>query len=472
MAGRILVVDDEEDMLVLLTRIITENTDHELVTHHEPLKAVEILEKERFDVIFTDLKMPKMNGIAFLDQVKKVQPSAVVIIMTAYATIETAIEATRKGAFDYISKPFRKERILLTIDKAMDWQTITRENSALRKTLDQQKKFPSIIGSSQAIMSILKRIEQVAQSTATVLISGESGTGKELVARAIHHHSPRKDNSFITINCTALPEQIIESELFGHVKGAFTGAWKDKRGLIEEADQGTLFLDEIGDLSMVMQSKLLRLLQEGEYKPVGGLTTKYADIRFLAATNQDLKKLMAEKRFREDLFYRLNVINFHLPSLLDRREDIPTLAHHFLQKYTTLNHKGIRDIDPEAMSALMAEKWPGNIRELENVIERGVILCRSDHIEVSDIFPEKAIVHPSPSLDQAIAKLPFKEAKENVIKAFHQSYIFWILQQNRGNISRAAEQAGLQRQYLHRLIKEEKIDTEIFKRENSPIDVT
>lgn len=463
MAGRILVVDDEKDMLVLLTRIITENTDHELLTYHEPLKAVEILGEEHFDVIITDLKMPKMNGIAFLDQVKKAQPSAVVIIMTAYATIETAIEATRKGAFDYISKPFRKERILLTIDKAMDWQALTRENTSLRKSLEHQKKFPSIIGSSPAIMSILKRIEQVAQSTATVLISGESGTGKELIARAIHHHSTRKDKPFVTINCTAMPEQIIESELFGHVKGAFTSAWKDKKGLIEEADQGTLFLDEIGDLSMVMQSKLLRLLQEGEYKPVGDLTTKYADIRFVAATNQDLKKLITEKRFREDLFYRLNVINFHLPPLRDRREDISTLAHYFLEKYTTLNQKKIRHIDSEAMSVLMARKWPGNVRELENVIERGVILCRSDHIEVLDLFPEKVLAHPSPRFDQAICKLPFKEAKGNVIKAFHQSYIFWMLQQNSGNISKAAEQAGLKRQYLHRLIKEENINAEIFK---------
>jgi DNA-binding NtrC family response regulator len=325
----------------------------------------------------------------------------------------------------------------------MKLQSLTQKNKALLKSLKQQKKFSSFIGSSPAITSILRKIEQVAQSSATVLIYGESGTGKELVARAIHYHSHRNNNPFITVNCTAMPEQIIESELFGHVKGAFTGAWKDKKGLVEEADRGTLFFDEIGDLNMLMQAKLLRLLQEAEYKPVGGLTTKHVDIRFLAATNQNLTKLITEKRFREDLFYRLNVINFHLPPLRDRKEDVPTLAHHFLEKYTMLNKKEIRRIDPEAMSALMAQKWRGNVRELENVIERGVVFCRSDHIDIYDI--------------------PFKEAKENVIRAFHQSYILSILEQSKGNISRAAEQAGLQRQYLHRLIKEENINVESLK---------
>ena len=463
MTGKILIVDDEKDMLILLTRIITEKTDYDVVTTHNPLNAIEILKNQQVNLLITDLKMPKMDGIALLEQAKKIQPAVVVVVMTAYATIETAVEATRKGAFDYIAKPFRKERILLTINNAMKLQGLIRKNSVLLKSLKQQKKFPSIIGSSPAITSILRRIEQVAQSSATILICGESGTGKELVAMAIHHHSHRNDKPFITVNCTAMPEQIIESELFGHVKGAFTGAWKDKKGLVEEANLGTLFFDEIGDLNMVMQAKLLRLLQEAEYKPVGGLTTKHADIRFLAATNQDLRKLIAEKRFREDLFYRLNVINFDIPPLRDRKEDIPALVHHFLEKYTMLNQKEIRQIDPEAMSALMAQKWPGNVRELENIIERGVVLCRSDHIELSDIFPEKSHISPYFLFDQDIYDIPFKEAKENVIKAFHQSYIVSILKQSNGNISRAAERAGLQRQYLHRLIKDENINVESLK---------
>lgn len=463
MDGRILIVDDEKDMLVLLKRIVTEKTNHIVETEYNPLKVIELLKKHQFNIIITDLKMPKMDGIAILDMVKNIQPSAVVVIMTAYATIETAIEATRKGAFDYISKPFLKERILLTIDKAMEWQKLTQENVSLRKSIQYKKESLPIIGSSPATLSIIKMIDQVAKSTATILISGESGTGKELVARAIHYNSDRKEKPFITINCTAMPEQIIESELFGHVKGSFTGAWKDKRGIVQEADQGTLFLDEIGDLNIAMQAKLLRLLQEGEYKPVGGLTTKQADIRFVVATNQDLKKLIEAKQFREDLYYRLNVINLHMPPLRDRKEDIPILAHHFLKKFNSLNDKKISTIAPEAISALMSKSWPGNIRELENCIERGVILCQSDTIKISDILPQEPVAHTSPLFDHNIYTLPFKEAKEIIIKTFHNKYINWILQQNKGNISKAAEQAELQRQYLHRLIKEENINAEIFK---------
>ncbi len=464
MNSRILIVDDERDMLALLKRIITEKTKHEVILDNSPLSAVEILRKEPLNLIMTDLKMPEMDGIALLEEAKRSQPSAAVIIMTAYGTIETAVEATRKGAFDYITKPFRKERILLTIRRALDWQALRLENVALRQSLQQQRAFPSIIGSSPAMMSVLDRIRQVAKSMATILIQGQSGTGKELVAKAIHSYSDRCENPFVVVNCTAIPEQIIESELFGHEKGAFTGAWKDKRGLVDEANQGTLFLDEIGELDTVMQAKLLRLLQEGEYKAVGGVNTKYADVRFVAATHHDLEGLIAKKQFREDLFYRLNVIRFQLPPLSERREDIPLLVDHFVKKYSKLNKKDIRDIDVEAMSVLMARDWPGNVRQLENVIERGVILCRSDTIKVEDLVADVGrATNPLPYFGEAIYRLPFKAAKEAVIKAFHQHYIQAILQQNRGNISRAAEQAGLQRQYLHRIMKDEKIDADGFR---------
>lgn len=467
MKGRILIVDDERDMLALLKRIITEKTEHEVITEHDPLKSIDTLEKQPFDLLITDLKMPGMDGIALLDEVKRIQPSAAVIIMTAYATIETAVEATRKGAFDYIAKPFRKERILLTIRRALDWQVLTRENVALRKSLEQKEMIPSIIASSPAMTSVLDRIKQVAKSTATVLIQGKSGTGKELVAKAIHTYSDRREKPFVVVNCTAMPEQIIESELFGHVKGAFTGAWRDKKGLADEANQGTLFLDEIGDLSLVMQSKLLRILQEGEYKPVGGITTRYADIRFVAATNQDLRKLIDQKQFREDLFYRLNVISLKLPTLSERREDIPLLVRYFLERYSKLNGKEIHDIDPEAMSMLMARKWLGNVRELENLIERGVILCQSGRIRVQDLETERIHEDSLSCFTEDVYSLPFKEAKEvvvkAVVKAFHRQYIQAALQKNKGNISRAADEVGLQRQYLHRIIKDENIDAEQFK---------
>ncbi|MCK5723910.1 MAG: sigma-54-dependent Fis family transcriptional regulator, partial [Gammaproteobacteria bacterium] len=304
MAGKILIVDDEKDMLALLQRIISEETDHELVTTTNPLKATELLKNRSFDLVITDLKMPKMDGIRLLEEVKKSRPKTSVVILTAYATIETAVEAIQKGAYDYITKPFRRERILLTIDKVMKWQEMVRENLALRQALAEKSGFSPLIGSTPVMKQMFERIKQVAPTMATVLITGASGTGKELVARAIHQNSLRSSKKIITVNCTAIPEQVIESELFGHLKGAFTGAWRDKKGLVEEAHEGTFFLDEIGDLSPHMQTKLLRLLQEGEYKPVGGVVTKNADLRFIAATNHNLKQDIQEKRFREDLYYR------------------------------------------------------------------------------------------------------------------------------------------------------------------------
>ena len=463
MKGKILVVDDEKDMLALFKRIITEKTAHQVVTENDPVLAVERMAQEPFQVVFTDLKMPKMDGIAFLEKAKEVQPAATIIIMTAYGTIETAVEATRKGAFDYITKPFRKERILLTIRKALEWQALEQENIVLRESLQKQDPFPRIIGSSPKMAAILKKVQQVAKSTATILIQGESGTGKELIAKAIHAESDRKTKPFVTIDCTAIPEQIIESELFGHEKGAFTGAWKDKKGLVDEAHGGTLFLDEIGELNTAMQAKLLRLLQEGEYKPVGGLQKKRVDIRFMAATNRDLKTLVAHGQFREDLFYRLNVIGFFLPPLRERREDIPLLVHHLIAKYSRLNRKQISGIRPDAMAVLMARQWPGNVRELENVIERSIILCTSDRIG-PDVLLSDAVSCQSPShFDETIFQLPFKEAKEAVIQGFHRQYVHAILQANQGNISKAADQAGLQRQYLHRIMKEEGISAEGFK---------
>lgn len=463
MKGKILVVDDEKDMLALFKRIITEKTAHQVVTEHDPVQAVERMAQESFQVVFTDLKMPKMDGIVFLEKAKEVQPAATIIIMTAYGTIETAVEATRKGAFDYITKPFRKERILLTIRKALEWQALEQENIVLRESLQKQDRFPRIIGSSPKMAAILKKVQQVAKSTATILIQGESGTGKELIAKAIHAESDRKTKPFVTIDCTAIPEQIIESELFGHEKGAFTGAWKDKKGLVDEAHGGTLFLDEIGELNTAMQAKLLRLLQEGEYKPVGGLQKKRVDIRFMAATNRDLKTLVAQGHFREDLFYRLNVIGFFLPPLRERREDIPLLVHYLIAKYSRLNRKQISGIRPDAMAVLMARQWPGNVRELENVIERSIILCTSDRIG-ADLLLSDAVSCQAPShFDETIFRLPFKEAKEAVIQGFHRQYVHAILQANQGNISKAADQAGLQRQYLHRIMKEERISAEGFK---------
>jgi DNA-binding NtrC family response regulator len=462
MAGRILVVDDEKDMLSLLRRMITEERDFEVIAESDPNRALERLRAEPVELVITDLKMPGMDGIALLEAIKKLQPKTAVIVLTAFATIETAVEATRKGAFDYITKPFRQERILLTVDKAMHWQEMVRENLALRQALAQKEGFASLIGASPVMRSIFERIRQVAPTMGTVLITGPSGTGKELVALAIHEHSRRHQNKLVTVNCTAIPQEVLESELFGHVKGAFTGAWKEKKGLVEEAHEGTLFLDEIGDLSPHLQTKLLRMLQEGEYKPVGSTVTKKADLRFIAATNHDLKTDIRDKRFREDLYYRLNVIHFELPALRERKEDIALLSRHFLSKYATINGKPLRDISPEAMQVLMSYEFPGNVRELENIIERGVIFCRTDTLSVEDLQVDSGMSVASEPM-AAATDLPFREAKDRAIQCFHRQYIRHLLEQYGGNISRAAEAAGIQRQYLHRLLKEAGIEATDFK---------
>ncbi|MFZ1984816.1 MAG: sigma-54 dependent transcriptional regulator [Desulfatitalea sp.] len=463
MAGRILIVDDEADMLLLLKRILNEESTHEVVTEPDPQKALALFSQSPFDMVITDLKMAKMDGIRFLEAVKQLRADVAVVIMTAYATIETAVEATRKGAYDYITKPFRRERILMTVEKVMQWQAIVRENQALRDALAEKKGFAALVGASPSMQAIFDRIRQVAPTMATVLITGPSGTGKELVAQAIHQNSRRGGRKMVTINCTAIPEHVLESELFGHVKGAFTGAWQDKKGLVEEAHESTLFLDEIGDLSPTLQTKLLRLLQEGEYKPVGSVTTRKADLRFIAATNHDLKADIEARRFREDLYYRLNVIRFDLPPLKERHQDIPLLCRHFLEKYARLNQKEIRDLSANALQALMGYDFPGNVRELENIIERGVIFCHGDTLRLADLFLESGDKPMFADVNADMAQLPFKEAKDRMTELFHRQYVMALLQATNGNVSRAAEQAGIQRQYFHRLMKEAGIEAEGYK---------
>jgi len=467
MSGRILVVDDEKDMLVLLKRIISEKTPHEVTVTDDPLGVRNLLKKDDYDVVITDLKMPKLDGIQVLDTVKQNEPNTAVIIMTAYGTIESAIEATRRGAFDYITKPFRKERVLHVIEQAMKWQSLQRENSYLREKLAEKPKFPPLIGNSQAMQRLQGQIEQVAKTTATILITGESGTGKELVARAIHFHSLRKDKVFTPLDCSTIPESLIESELFGHLRGSFTGAMKDKKGLVEETRHGTLFLDEIGDLSPAMQVKLLRLLQEGEYKVIGENRIRKVDIRFIAATHQNLPEKIRKGEFREDLFYRLNVINIQLPPLRERKDDIALLAHHFLQKYSTLNGKSFQGFAAEAMEHLMRQEWPGNVRELENVMERGVILAAGNTLRTADlaVSGQLSLAPSAPEMAaQDFYSMPFKEAKDRLIEKFHAEYIAKALGRHDGNVSQAAKESGLKRQYLHRLMRDVHVDAKTFKK--------
>jgi DNA-binding NtrC family response regulator len=369
----------------------------------------------------------------------------------------------QKGAFSFITKPFKKEEILIQIEKALEFQRLKNENLSLKQALDDQVKYPFLIGSSPVMEKVYQRILQVAKTAATILITGETGTGKELAAKTVHFHSQRKEKDFVAVNCAALPETLIESELFGHLRGAFTGAIRDKKGLVEEADGGTLFLDEIGDLNLIMQTKLLRLLQEGEYKPVGSSKTLTADVRFITATNQDLAEKVRKKEFREDLYYRLNVIQIVMPPLRERKEDIPLLVRHFIDKFNRTNQKAVQGIAPEALEVLLAREWPGNIRELENVIERGVILSTADQLQLADLFPADQPVPFIFDIQEDIFQAPFKDAKERLIADFHAEYIRRVLSRVGGNVSLAAKECGLKRPYLHRLMKESDIKAKAYR---------
>jgi len=369
------------------------------------------------DVVLTDMKMPKMSGIELLEELKRLYPDIPVIIMTAYGTVEKAVEAMKKGAFDYILKPFKNEEILVTIAKALEHRHLLLKNRLLSQDLDKKYGLPNIVGESRAIQETLALVKRVAGSKATVLISGESGTGKELIARAIHQLSPRSHKTFISVNCAALTESLLESELFGHERGAFTHAVAMRKGRFELANGGTLFLDEVGEMSPALQVKLLRVLQEMEFERVGGTRTIKVDVRVVAATNKDLKEEVEAGRFREDLFYRLNVVHLHIPPLRQRPEDIPLLAAHFLKKFAAENVRGEVRLSPEALKLLLQYSWPGNVRELENVMERAVILCSDNVITENDLPGELASRRAEPRMDIDLfipLSKPLPEALEQI----------------------------------------------------------
>jgi two-component system response regulator PilR (NtrC family) len=376
---RILIVDDEKGMRDLLS-IMLRNDGYKVDSAESANRARDLILKTSYDLIISDIAMPDGSGVDVLRAAKETQPDTIVILITAYASTESAIEALKLGAYDYIIKPFDVEEMRIVLKNALERRQLERENTLLKRELKENSRFDDLVGESAAMEEVRAMLDRVAGTSSTVLISGESGTGKELAARAIHRRSPRKSKQFVSINCGALPDELLESELFGHVKGSFTGAVATKKGLFEVADGGTIFLDEIGDTSPAMQIKLLRVLQEREIRRVGGTEQLEVDVRVIAATNQDLEAMVRAKRFREDLFYRINVIAIKMPGLREKREDIPVLANHFLAKYTRMMGKKIREISAEAMRQLMEYSWPGNVRELENVIERAVALETTDRI--------------------------------------------------------------------------------------------
>lgn len=434
---KILVVDDEEIVRESLCDWL-ESLDYDVQTAESGAEALQILSKEKIKILLTDLKMPGMDGIELMNKARKIVPTITSVIITAHATIETAITAMREGAYDYIEKPFCPEKVELLVKNLVEHQELIQENITLRQKVEDRFQFQGIIAKSSKMLRIIELIKTVAPSSATVLIMGSTGTGKEVIARAIHHQSPRKNKPFITTSCAALPESLLESELFGHEKGSFTGAVERKKGKFEAADKGTLFLDEIGEIDANTQVHLLRALEEKKITRIGSNEEIDVDVRLIAATNRDLKKMVQEEQFREDLYYRLNVVTLHVPLLKDRREDIMPLAEFFLKKYAKENNTGVEQFSPEVVEFMLNYSWPGNVRELENMIERGVILSKTNAIHLDELPTD--IIHPTPK-------------EEKTIDSVIRNHILKVLDETEGNITQAAKVLGIQRMTLYNKLK-------------------
>ena len=436
---KILVVDDERSMREFLGIMlakegfrVTQCPDGETALHQ--------VEEEIYDLVIMDIRMPKMDGITVLERIKEMAPETVVIMITAFASTDTAVQAMKKGAYDYITKPFKIDEIKLIIRNALERKALEKENILLKRLVETKFSFDNIIGQSPKMVAIYELMEKVAQTKTNILITGESGTGKELVARAIHFNSPRKDKGFVTLNCGAIPENLLESELFGHMKGAFTGALYNKRGLFEVADDGSIFLDEVGELPLSMQVKLLRVIQDKEFTRVGGTEPITVDVRIISASNKDLEEAVREKKFREDLYYRLNVIQIKLPLLRERREDIPLLAEHFFKKYAQELGKNIREISPDAMKLLVNYDFPGNVRELQNVIERGVALEARDILTVENLSSYMEEQRGIKRIDDTLFDIPSEGIDlEKVVENVERDLLIKALQRAKGVKKKAAE---------------------------------
>jgi two-component system, NtrC family, response regulator len=448
----ILIVDDEKNYLVVLEALLSPE-GYEIMTSDKAQEALRLIQECDIDLVLTDMKMPGMTGMELLEEAKKIKPEVPVIMMTAYGTIEMAVEAMKKHAYDYITKPFQNEELKLTIHKALENYRLVKENRRLSEALSERFGYRNIVGKSKPMLKVYDLIGKVAQSKASVLITGPSGTGKELIAKAIHYESPRKDRPFVSVNCGALAETLLESELFGHEKGAFTGAIAMKKGRFELADGGTLFLDEIGDMHPPLQVKLLRVLQEMEFERVGGTKTIKVDVRVLSASNRNLKDDVAAGVFREDLFYRLNVIHIEVPPLRERMEDSRLLVTHFIEKYG--NSRKI-ELTPQAWEALYTHTWPGNVRELENVIERAVVLNSEGLIDLKDLPVEFTKSKGDLDVDRFI---PPDALLQSTLEEIEEKLIRRALKRS-GNVqSHAAEQLGITKSLIQHKMKKYNIST-------------
>ncbi len=436
--NRILVVDDDPGHRTMLKTLMT-GWGYEVKVADDGNTGVDAVEAESFDMVLMDMKMITMSGMEALERISAYNPSLPVIIMTAYSSVDTAVEALKKGAFDYLTKPLDFEKLKLTLERIVETLCLKRENKTLKQSLGKRFDRNNIIGNSPAMVSLLETVEMVAPSDANILIIGESGTGKEVIAGALHHNSGRKDHPFVRINCAAITETLLESELFGHERGAFTGADKRRKGRFLAAHKGSILLDEIGEMNLAMQAKLLRVIQEREVTPVGSETTLPVDVRVIASTNKNLKILVEQGKFREDLFFRLNVVNLEIPPLRERKKDVPELALHFLKLFAEKNSRDIKGFTPEAMDAMIRHPWPGNVRELMNSVERGVVLARSDYLTVTDLpfiaTKEDTVAGPSLSMDRPLADIEKEAVLSTLVAA-------------KNNRSEAARRLGITRKTL------------------------
>jgi DNA-binding NtrC family response regulator len=459
--ARILVVDDKDTMRALLARVLDR---HDVATAADATRALALLETEEFDVVLTDIKMPGLDGHGLLAEIRRSRPRVPVILMTAFGTVQDAVAAMKLGALDYLVKPFEPDEAVLAVERAIEWRRLHEQTRQLRELLDRTQGFSQFVGASEPMQRMYTLLDKAAGSGVNVLLMGESGTGKELAARTIHRRSARADAPFVAVNCGALPESLAESELFGHVRGAFTGAISDKAGLFEEAAGGTLFLDEIAALPQALQVKLNRVLEEREARRVGSTRTYSIDVRWIAAANVDLKAEVAAGRFREDLWFRLNVLQIRLPPLRERREDVPLLAAHFL---AAASGDVARELAPEALRALLAHRWPGNVRELRNVIERAVAVADDDLVEFADLPPEITADAGDHFPAEHLTGLSYAEACELGKERTARQYLVAVLRHFRGNVTQASERAGVERESLHRLLRRYDIDPQLFRERKS-----
>ena len=459
MSTRILVVDDEEVVVRSAVRVLTDPS-YTIDTAADGAEAIVKIEQNGYDIVLLDIMMPKTNGIEVLRRVKEAHPDVEVIMLTGLAQIDTAVQCMKLGAFDYIAKPFDPDELKLTIGRAVERRALLQENLNLRTAANARYRLDNMIGSSARMQQVYRLVAQCAATNTTVLITGESGTGKELIARAIHHNSLRKDKPFVAVDCNALAETLLESELFGHVKGAFTGAVANKKGMFEAAAGGTLFLDEIGNIGMATQAKLLRVLQEREFRAVGDTRVQTASFRLLAATNKDLKAMIAEGTFRDDLYYRINVFPIESPPLRERREDIPALAMHFVRTCSEELAKKVDEISDGAMNVLVTYDWPGNVRELENVIQRAAILASDNTIRkahlVTIIDPERTPDRDVPTTSEELKRVK-KEAREKSVEQIEKLFVLEALKRNAWNVTHSAEQTGMLRENFQALMKKHSI---------------